>query len=320
MDRSPPIEDSLPATPREREKVVVPTLLFLVTIVTTSIFGSSLAVGEVQTYGWLQNLIVHVDLLDGARVLLSGLPYTAAILGFFLAHEFGHYFAARAHGIRCTLPHVIPGLPIFIGTFGAVIRIRSGFHGRRALFDVGIAGPLAGLVVALPVTAWGVVNARVVLPQPMPPGSFAIAYGDSLMTLLFARLFHPDMPADAHLLIGPVYVAGWVGLLATSINLAPAGQLDGGHILYAIAPRWHGAISIGCGIFFVSLFVARLLLYGETTQWIVWAILILLFFRRHPPLPYDPEPLGTPRIVLAIVTLVLFLATFAPVPLHVLEG
>lgn len=243
--------------------------------------------------------------------LVSGLPYAMAAMAFFLAHEMGHYVACRVHRLDASLPYFIPA-PTLFGTLGAVIRIRSPFRSRTALFDVGIAGPLAGLVVALPAVVWGILAAEVVDSGGSGPGLY---FGDSLLTLLLQHLLRPET-IGRELLIGPVYVAGWLGLLATGMNLCPAGQLDGGHILYAVSPRWHGPISLATGIFFVTLVVTRFVLYREWSAWIVWALIVLLLCRRHPPVGRAEQSLDPVRSALAIVAFAFFVLVFMPNPLQ----
>jgi membrane-associated protease RseP (regulator of RpoE activity) len=250
-------------------------------------------------------------------LLLAGLPYVFALLGFFLAHEMGHYLACRRYGVDCTVPYFIPApsLISLIGTFGAVIRIRGRIPTRRALFDIGIAGPLAGFAVAVPLVVVGLLTAPVEAAGPVPRG--AILFGDSLLTWGLAWLLRPDA-RDAVLIMNPISLAGWVGIFATALNLLPAGQLDGGHILYAAAPRAHARMAFLVPAFLVSLAATRVLLYGEWTTvilWATWSMLILLFGRRHPrPDAWEWE-LGRGRSVLALVALAILVVSFMPVPL-----
>jgi membrane-associated protease RseP (regulator of RpoE activity) len=297
----------------------LPALLFALTAATTLFFGAGWSVGNVQAFALLESALLRGNLADAGRLVVAGLPYSATLLAFFLAHEFGHYLACRFYRIDCTLPHFIPA-PTLFGTLGAVIRIRAPFRSRRALFDVGVAGPLAGLVVALPAIAWGILSARVVEPEPLPPGSLTFYFGDSLLTLALQSWLRPDAGPDMVLSVGPIYVAGWLGLLATAMNLSPAGQLDGGHIVYALAPRWHKPLSIAAGLFFASIVATRWLRYEELSVWFAWSLLILLFCRRHPEVPLPEGSLGRTRIVLALLALVVLVLVFMPIPLGFLEG
>ncbi|UCF66173.1 MAG: site-2 protease family protein [Acidobacteriota bacterium] len=253
------------------------------------------------------------------RIPWDGLPYAGTLLVFFLAHEMGHYVACRLYGVACTLPYFIPSPPyLLFGTFGAVIRIRGTIPHRRALFDIGIAGPLAGFAVAVPVLAWGLLRSRVA--DPTPPGAvgaYAI-YGDSLLTFGLTEMLRPDA-AGQQLLADPVFVAGWLGLLATAMNLIPAGQFDGGHIIYALTPRWHRVVSLSSAMFLIALVATIALRLGEPSAWSAWAIVVFVLGRHHPPLPNEQPGLGFTRIVLAILALGILALCFMPSPIRVVQ-
>lgn len=197
-----------------------------------------------------------------ASALQAG-QYTGALLAILLFHEFGHYIAARIHRVDASLPYFIP-LPILspFGTMGAVIRMRSVIPTRRALLDIGAAGPLAGLVVAIPVYIWGIAHSSVISPDAL--GGDPVEFGESLLTLLIEHVFGPRLAEGMEIQLSPVAFAGWVGMFVTMINLFPVGQLDGGHVAFALfGPRqnrlaqWvHRSM---LAFFFVSLasFVAR---------------------------------------------------------------
>jgi membrane-associated protease RseP (regulator of RpoE activity) len=250
---------------------------------------------------------------------LLGWPFSLALLSILLTHEFGHYFACRFHGIRATLPWVLPA-PTLSGTAGAVIQIRGRIPNRRALMDVGAYGPLAGYLVALLVVAIGFLLSRAapVPPVPIHPGLVhpelvhpeLVRFGNSLtldlLHWVLARL-HPATPAFAAALRHPVLVAGWIGLFITSLNLMPAGQLDGGHILYAISPRIHRIFTL---LLPIALLLGGLFLW---VGWVLWAILLLIPAMRHPRVPID-EPLDRTRLSLSILALVVLVLTFSAAP------
>ena len=249
-------------------------------------------------------------------VLVSGLPYGLAVMAFFVVHELGHYVACRIYRVDSTPPIFlpVPPWPFLFGTLGAVIRIRTPIPTRRALFDIGIAGPLAGFVVATALIVAGTLGATAVSPHPLGYGE--TVFGDCLMTKLVVLLFRPEWK-DMELRVGPVYMAGWLGMLATTMNLIPAGQLDGGHIVYALAPRWHQPIALSSGAFLLGLVTLRGLYYGELSTWMLWAAVVFIFGRRHPPLPeYEPS-LGRGRQLLALAAALVLLLTFMPVPIAV---
>ena len=306
-----PVERPAPAAGRRR---ALPFLLFGLTFLTTTLAGMAWAVGAIDP---IQELMVLFGVVTGqlpGTLLLSGIPYALALLGFFLAHEMGHYLTCRHYGLKASLPHFIP-VPFGFGTFGAVIRIRSAFPDRRTLFDVGIAGPLAGLPVALAAVVWGLLTADVVSPAPLQSGG--LWFGDSLLTLLLEHVLRPDA-AGGELMVGPVFIAGWLGLVATAINLSPAGQLDGGHVLYAVFPHWHRAASLASGLFFASLVITRAVVWGQFSPWALWAVILLVFCRRHPPVP-DGRPLGPGRVALGLFSLLLFVLIFVPAPLEIAQ-
>jgi len=232
---------------------------------------------------------------------LQGLAGTFAIL---LAHEFGHWFAARHHGVDASLPYFLP-LPVFslVGTLGAFIRIRSPFPSRRALFDIGIAGPLAGFIVCLPVLALGCYEGRFV-PNPEGPGG--LQFGEPLLFQWMLAALRGPTPEGMTVIIGPFGLAAWFGLFLTALNLMPVGQLDGGHVTHALFPRHAQWISRA------GIVLCLFLLYRRPT-WLVWALLLLAFGRRsHPPTLDDREPPGRARAVVGALALVTFVLCFTP--------
>jgi len=263
--------------------------------------------------------------------LATGLPYAAAILGILAAHEMGHYLMARAWGVDTTLPYFVPSLPP-VGTFGAVIRMRSPIPNRRALLDVGAAGPFAGFLVALPVLAWATAHSSYQrlpegwLPRPTGNGAWswavawllddrlpapvAVHYGDSLVTAVVQRLVLGPPPPGHELVAHPVFMAAWFGLFVTTLNLLPLGQLDGGHVVYALLGRG-GARAVSQVVSW-GLFAAGLLVSWNWLLW--WAVTRFALRLGHPPTLVDDAPLGRGRAALAMLALVLFAGTFIPIP------
>lgn len=284
-----PPEPVRPAVP------VVNALLLAVTIVTTTIAGA-----------FWQGLDPFAD----PRALLQGLPFSATLIAILLVHEAGHYLMCLRHRVSASLPYFLPAPPnIFpLGTFGAFIRIRSRFPDRRALFDVGAAGPWAGFVVAFAATAIGLARSQVL---PVPPEAHVLELGDSLITAWLTRLvLHAD---PATVILHPIAFAGWFGLFVTSMNLLPVGQLDGGHVLYAAAGRLTRVVP--------ALLIAFLVWLGTKgwPGWIVWAVIItVLFSLGHPATEDDPRPLGAGRRLASLATFVLFVLTFVAEPFRFL--
>jgi membrane-associated protease RseP (regulator of RpoE activity) len=227
----------------------------------------------------------------------------------------GHYFAARRHGVDATLPFFIPspwvpfGLAFwaplsFVGTFGAVIRIRSPIPNRRALFDIGVAGPLAGFVVCLPVLWLGILEAHV---DPSAVSGFGPSFGTGLAFRLAERLVLGPLPDSATVALGPLGLAAWFGLLVTALNLMPIGQLDGGHVTYSLLRDRAHLVSR------VARWLCVALIYFGPS-WILWSILVRLVGRPHPPTLDDAQPIGTARVLIGIVSLLVFVLCFVPNP------
>ena len=241
--------------------------------------------------------------------LAHGLPFSISLLGILLCHEMGHYLMCVRHGVDATLPYFLPAPPILMpwGTFGAFIRVRGRFPDRRALFDMGAAGPWAGFVVAIVVL---VVGLRLSHVDAAPQGS-TLVFGDSLLTGYLTRLVVGADPETVF--IHPIGLAGWFGLLVTSLNLIPAGQLDGGHVLYAALGRRTPILG--------GALAATLVWLGFRvwSGWFFWAAIIVLMVRLgHPPTVDDAVPLGTTRLLAAAASLILLALTFVPEPIRIM--
>ena len=232
--------------------------------------------------------------------LLLGLPFSLTLMFILFAHEMGHYLYARHYRVYATLPFFVP-FPSLIGTLGAFIRIKSPIPSRAALFDIGIAGPIAGFIPACVALFVGLS-----LSHPIEGAAAAdIQLGFPLVFDLAARLLHIAVPLSA-LSLHPIAAAAWVGMFATALNLLPGGQLDGGHIVFSISPRLHRAVSM--------LTVLALVPLGEYmwTGWFLWSVLLALTM-RHPPVPRFPDVKGG-RSVLALCAALMLVLTFTPAP------
>ena len=206
--------------------------LFLLTVLTTLIVGTHIALNYAQNvpvFDWDVSLAYFRELWHHPGMLVLGVPFSFTLLGILLAHELGHYFTCRHYGIRATYPYFIPA-PTLIGTLGAFIRIKSPIVNRRELFDIGISGPIAGFVLAIPALILAIFLTKGTMPPATPD---SISLGNPLAVILLAKLFRSGMN-PAEIILHPVGCAAWVGLFATALNLLPVGQLDGGHILYAV--------------------------------------------------------------------------------------
>jgi membrane-associated protease RseP (regulator of RpoE activity) len=246
---------------------------------------------------------------------VRGLWYSVPILAILGTHEMGHYLACRYYGVEASRPYFLPMPFVLTGTLGAFIRIREPIPNKRQLFDIGIAGPIAGFLVAVPVLFMGMYLSRVVeLPADFEGGGFRI--GKPLLYMAVRWLTFGTVPDGSIVEMHPVLFAAWFGLLATALNLFPIGQLDGGHISYAVLGRRSTAVTIvmiGCliGLTFWSL------------SWAVWAglmvLMLIAFGPRHPRTPDEDEPLDATRRRLAVFAAVMFLLCFTPAPIEPLD-
>jgi membrane-associated protease RseP (regulator of RpoE activity) len=317
-----------PVHPREPRRVPSPRPLLALSLLVVT-FGTTTTLGAVW---WrLTRFDAPPDLLPWlsphtvARVwgdpelLGAGLAFAVTALGILLVHEMGHYLTCRHHRLPSTLPRFLPA-PVALGTFGAFLRIRTAIRGKRELFDVGASGPLAGFVVLLPALWWGVAASEVA-PWPHPahpaqagqtgPGTEpgVLAPGQCLALWLTTHLLHGPLPEGMTLLLHPVALGAWLGLLATAINLLPLAQLDGGHILYAVAGarqrRWARPL-------WLLLLAAGFWWSG----WFLWCLIVGLMGLSHPPVRDETTPLDRPRKWLALACLVVFVLSFMPVPIR----
>lgn len=269
-------------------------VLFLLTLVTTTMAGA------------MQN---GVDPLSNPWEIYSGLPFAVTLMTILLVHEMGHYLTSRYHGVQATLPYFIPA-PSFIGTFGAFIKMKSPPPDRRSLFDVAAAGPLAGLALAIPAVIVGL-RLSTVSPDEKAGG---IALGSSLLLSFLSQITLGILPDDANIVMHPIGFAGWIGLLVTAMNLLPVGQLDGGHVIYALFGEryiWVSRVAL------VAIFSLGFLRWWD--GWLIWGILLLFMRLRHPP-PLDPyTALDPKRKFMGWLMLAIFAVTFIPIPFSIQE-
>lgn len=288
----------------EQPRLWLHVLLFLATLFTTTALGARLQHNfrnQLPPFDLEHDLTAFADAAREPRLLLDGLPYALALLLVLLAHEAGHWFACFYHNIDASLPYFLPA-PTFIGTFGAFIRFRSAVKSRRELFDVGVAGPLAGFLFVIPVLGVGMALSRV---APGIGQQSEIQFGSPLLMRLIEIWLFPGA-ASEDIYLHPVARAAWVGLLATSLNLLPIGQLDGGHIVYACFGERHRAISTAA--------IAVMALLGFVYwPWWVWAGLLFFIGRKHFHV-YDAAPLGRARRRVFALVAIIFVLSFIPAP------
>jgi membrane-associated protease RseP (regulator of RpoE activity) len=282
-------------------------VLFLATIATTTLVGASHYESYVSDFG---AHTVHYDL---TALLVRGLWYSGTILAILGCHELGHYFACRYYDVDASLPFFLPAPLPLTGTFGAFIRIREPIPSKRMLFDIGIAGPIAGFMVAVPALFIGLALSRVVV---FPPDLDGLSLGEPLLFKLASWLLWGTTPEGYTINLHPIAFAAWFGLLATSLNLFPIGQLDGGHIAYAVLGRRSSQLTltmVGCAI----------VLTWFSTSWLVWTVLtiaMLFAFGRHHPSTVDEDvPLDPRRKWLALFAVLMFILCFTPAPIEPLQ-
>lgn len=292
-----------------RRRLWLHILLLTLTLFTTTVMGARLLNNFRQNVPPFadDDLDAFARLLQDPGLLLDGLPFSLTLMAILMAHEMGHYVACVYYRIDASLPYFLPA-PTLIGTLGAFIRIRSPISTRRELFDVGVAGPIAGFVFLLPALFIGVAYSKVI-PDINLRGE--LHFGVPLLQGLAQQLLFPGTPAG-DLYLHPIGRAAWVGLLATALNLLPIGQLDGGHILYSFLGRWHRTLTHA----FIALLIPIGIAYS--LSWIVWAVLLFLFARKHPSI-HDRLPLGPTRAALAVLSLLIFAAAFSLTPIRLLD-
>jgi len=292
--------------PKFQDRVWLHVLLFLLTVASTTFMGANYYLSFLTGFSGV------LPSISTTSLLLHGFWYSGTVIAILGCHEMGHYLACRYYDVDASRPFFLP-LPIVspFGTLGAFIRIREPIPQKRVLFDIGIAGPIAGFLIAVPTIFIGIAMSNIVpLPNPLPPNT--VIYGEPLIYKIASRLLWGAMPAGHDLNLHPMGFGAWFGLFATALNLFPVGQLDGGHISYAVLGRRSSQVTlatIGVGLA-LSVFAG---------SWVVWSVMMLvmlrLFGRHHPPVFDEEIPLDRGRVMLALFAVVMFVLCFMPVPL-----
>jgi len=266
--------------------------LFLLTFVSTLVVGAMRA---------------GVDPIKAPRDIFQGLPFSVTLLSILLVHEFSHYITSRHHGIEASLPYFIPA-PTLFGTLGAFIKMRSSITTKNALMDIGASGPIAGFLVSIAAVIIGLHYSEIhALPAQ---NSEMMVLGDSLLFIALTKMVIGNIPDTYGVYLHPVAFAGWIGFFVTSLNLIPAGQLDGGHIAYAILGEKHGWLS--------KIVIGLLVVLGYFFQgWLVWAALLFFLGAKHPPILVPEIPLDPKRKAIGLIALLIFVLTFIPVPVSI---
>ena len=271
-------------------------VLFFLTIISTLIAGSIMQGGN--------PLSNPVD-------IIWGIPFSMTLMLILGCHEFGHYYYAVKHKVDATLPYFLPAPPylFIIGTFGAFIKIKSPIYKKDALLQIGAAGPIAGFIIAVPALIIGLLLSDVIAINDQYKG---IILGDSLLMKIFTNIIFPDLSDGYDILLHPIAFAGWIGLLVTMLNLLPIGQLDGGHIAYAMLGNKQGLVGwISLGALFPLSFLSL--------NWLAWGLLIFLLMRsaKHPPIHDILTPLSKKNKYIGYLCLLIFILCFIPTPFQI---
>ena len=303
-----------------QRKLFLHILLFAITFLSTFLAGAMQA---------------GVNILEEPEKIYKGFPFALTLMSILLAHELSHYFASRKHRVNATLPYFIPA-PTIIGTFGAFIKMKSPIATRKSLIDIGASGPIAGFIVSVIATVIGLSMSEVV---PVPRTESGLNLGDSILFSFLSNIILGIVPTNHDILLSPVAFAGWIGFFVTSLNLIPIGQLDGGHVAYALfGEKIHKKTSF---IIFVALlfmgvtkiFVAGDFFHGMLNSyidirnyaekyfwegWAIWAIILMLIIGlKHPPILYSEVTLDGKRRFLGWLAFGIFILTFIPVPFKI---
>ncbi|MBI5675323.1 MAG: site-2 protease family protein [Nitrospirae bacterium] len=267
-------------------------ILFFLTVVTTTLAGAMLS---------------GVNPLETPEKIYLGLPFSLTLLFILLVHEFSHYIMSRKHHVSASLPYFIPA-PSLIGTFGAIIKMKPPIFDRRALIDIGASGPIGGFIVAIIAVVVGLSYSDMVPLQELHKTEGNLSLGNSILFYILAKIVLNIDPSKYDILLHPVAFAGWIGFLVTSLNLLPIGQLDGGHITYALFGERHEWIA--------KATIPVLILLGIILWegWLIWAFLMILIGYKHPPVVYPQIQLDRKRRVIGWVALLIFILTFTPMP------
>ncbi|MFC1541128.1 site-2 protease family protein [Candidatus Latescibacterota bacterium] len=278
--------------PERSKKYQTNIILFIATLISTTTMGSVMS---------------DANPFASFSSFAKGLPYSLTILSILGFHEFGHYFAARLWNVKATLPYFIPFPLSAIGTLGAVIKLKSSIPNKKALIDIGAAGPISGFIVAVIATIIGLNMSEIVTAQASD-SVLSFPLGESLLFKFLGYIIIGKIPENAYIMLHPIAFAGWLGLFVTALNLIPFGQLDGGHIMFALSPRIHDLLR--------RIRIPLLLIMGLTfwIGWYMWALILLFLGSRHPYPDNIYSEIGTLRKIIAFIAIIIFIICMIPAP------
>jgi membrane-associated protease RseP (regulator of RpoE activity) len=291
----------------DKKRLWLNILLFVITSISAFIVGISWSLSYKYADDLTNNSGISSvsQIIKDPQIISLSIIYAAVLLIILLGHELGHYLSCRYYHVSATLPYFIPA-PTLIGTLGAFIKIKSPIARKKELFDIGAAGPLAGFILALPALVYGLAHSKVI---PSIPREETLIFGEPLLLKFIGSLIFEHIPTGYDIILHPVAFAGWVGVLVTAFNLFPIGQLDGGHVSYAILGSKSKVIA---RIFLGALFIMGVFFW---IGWIVWALLILLIGLKHPRIPDEQTPLSFSRKIMGFFIFVIFAISFIPDPI-----
>ena len=290
----------------KKNKVWINILLFVATVISAFFVGITWSINYKYTDFVPESPQISqlADMITDPEILFLSILYAVVLMSILLAHELGHFLACRHYRIDATLPYFIPA-PTLIGTLGAFIKIKSPITKKQQLFDIGIAGPLAGFILAVPTLIYGISQSKVL---PTLHREESIIFGEPLLLKIIGNIVFKGVPEEFDVFLHPVAFAGWVGILVTALNLFPIGQLDGGHVVYAMLGKKSKKVAklvllafIVMGVFF-------------WVGWLVWALLISVLGLKHPRITDEEIPLSSGRKILGVVVIVIFIISFIPDP------
>jgi len=287
-------------------------ILFIATLFSTFFVGItwSLSFKYADVFSQSPQIDLNVKIFEDPQIISLSIVYAIVLIGILLGHELGHFLACQYYKIDATLPYFIPA-PTLIGTLGAFIKIKSPITRKQQLFDIGIAGPLVGFILSVPTLIYGLSLSRAV---PAIPREESLIFGEPLILKIIGSMIFKNIPPDFDVILHPVAFAGWVGIFVTALNLFPIGQLDGGHISYALlGPKSRNLAKLFLGIF---IFMGIFFWIG----WFIWVFIIFLMGLRHPRVIDEETPLSPRRKFLGFVVFIIFILSFIPDPIKGYNG
>lgn len=297
---------------KPNKRIWLNIILFIATLFSAFFVGIqwSLSFKYADVFSQSPQIDLNVKIFEDPQIISLSIVYAIVLIGILLGHELGHFLACQYYKIDATLPYFIPA-PTLIGTLGAFIKIKSPITRKQQLFDIGIAGPLVGFILSVPTLIYGLSLSRAV---PAIPREESLIFGEPLILKIVGSMIFKNIPPDFDVILHPVAFAGWVGIFVTALNLFPIGQLDGGHISYALlGPKSQNLAKLFLGIFiFMGIFI--------WIGWFIWVFIIFLMGLRHPRVIDEETPLSPRRKFLGFVVFIIFILSFIPDPIKGYNG